>query len=71
MYFAGHYMLIHQWEGGAWRWVAGGLVGGSMSWSKRGYPGAKPNSSGAVGGQLVWVDLELRGRLNGKINMTR
>lgn len=53
-------------EVGGW-----GVVGGSMFWSKRGYPGAKPNSSGAVGGQLVWLDLELRGRLNGKINMTR
>lgn len=34
--------------------------------SKRGYPGEKPNSSRAVGGQLVWVDLELRGRLSEK-----
>lgn len=42
-----------------------------MSWSKRGYPGEKPNSSRAVGGQLMCVGLELRGRLNGKINTTR
>lgn len=56
MYFAGHYMLIHQWGGGYW--------------SNRGYPGEKLNSK-AVGGQLVWVDLALTGRLNGKINAAR
>lgn len=56
MYFAAHYVLIHQW---------GGLLG-----ANRGYPGEKLNSK-AVGGQLVWVDLELRGRLNGKINAAR
>lgn len=55
MYFAGHYMLIHQWGG---------------YWSNRGYPGEKLNSK-AVGGQLVWVDLALTGRLNGKINAAR
>lgn len=64
MYFSRHDMLIHQWEAGD-----GGV--GSMYWSKRVYPGEKPNSSRAVGGQLVWVDLELRGRPNEKINMTR
>lgn len=55
MYFAPHYVLIHR----------GGLLG-----ANHGYPGEKLNSK-AVGGQLVWVDLELRGRLNGKINAAR
>lgn len=48
--------------------LVGGLLGGC--WSNRGYPGEKLNSK-AVGGQLVWVDLELQGRLNGKINRVR
>ncbi|TKS83732.1 Roundabout -like protein 3 [Collichthys lucidus] len=45
-----------------------GFSGGG--WSNRGYPGEKLNSK-AVGGQPVWVDLELTGRLNGKINAAR
>lgn len=55
MHLAGYYVLIHQWGG---------------CWSNRGYPGEELNSE-AVGGQLVWVDLELTGRLNGKINAAR
>lgn len=51
-------------------WSVGGVRGGrgGLQWrSSRGYPGEKLESK-TVGGQLLWDDLELRGRLNEKIN---
>ncbi|KAK2828908.1 hypothetical protein Q5P01_019942 [Channa striata] len=48
--------------------VGGGGGVWGFRWSNRGHPGENLE---AVGGQLVRVELELTGRLNGKINVVQ